>query len=209
MKSTHFLSGVTGDEKWVTYDNTVRKRSWSKRSEAAQTEAKLGLMARKVLLCIWWDWKEIIYYELLLYGQTLNSDPYCQQLDYWKLLINQKRPELANKRSVMFHQDNARLHTSTVTRQKLWELFWEVLMHPPYSPDLGPSEYHLFLALQNFLSDKKLGSREDCENRLLEFFANKYQDFYERGIMKLFLIRQQIIHQNGEYVTQIGQSKTC
>ncbi|GFV24307.1 hypothetical protein TNCV_422971 [Trichonephila clavipes] len=29
---------VTGNEKWVTYYNTVRKRSWSKCSEAAQTE---------------------------------------------------------------------------------------------------------------------------------------------------------------------------
>ncbi|GFT12664.1 mariner transposase [Trichonephila clavipes] len=43
---------VTGDEKWVTYDNNVRKRSWSKRDEAAQTVAKPGLTSRKVLLCI-------------------------------------------------------------------------------------------------------------------------------------------------------------
>ncbi|GFX76112.1 hypothetical protein TNCV_1834871 [Trichonephila clavipes] len=46
---------VTGDKKWVTYYNTVRKRSWSKCGEAAQTVAKPGLMARKVLLCIWLD----------------------------------------------------------------------------------------------------------------------------------------------------------
>ncbi|GFX61239.1 putative DD34D transposase [Trichonephila clavipes] len=59
---------VTGDEKWVTYDNIVRKRSWSKRGESAQTVAKPGLTARKVLLCTWWDWKGIINYELLLYG---------------------------------------------------------------------------------------------------------------------------------------------
>ncbi|GFU32659.1 hypothetical protein TNCV_4709511 [Trichonephila clavipes] len=60
-----------------------------------------------------------------------------------------------------------------------------------------------------FLSDKKLGSREDCENRLLEFLANKDQDFYERGIMKLPLKWQQIIEQNGAYLTQMGQSETC
>ncbi|GFW01777.1 transposase [Trichonephila clavipes] len=76
-------------------------------------------------------------------------------------------------------------HTSVVTHEKLWELGWKVLMCPPYSPDLAPNNYHLFLALQNFQSDKKLGSREDCENRLLEFFTNKGQDFYERGNMKL------------------------
>ncbi|GFT27280.1 hypothetical protein TNCV_5140691 [Trichonephila clavipes] len=52
---------VTREEKWVTYYNIVRKRSWSKCGEAAQTVAKPGLTARKVLLCIWWDWKRIIY----------------------------------------------------------------------------------------------------------------------------------------------------
>ena len=115
--------------------------------------------------------------------------------------IDQKRPELANRKGVVFHQDNARPHTSIVTRQKLRELGWQVLMHPPYSPDLAPSDYHLFLALQNFFSDKKLASREECENQLLEFFANKDQDFYERGIMKLPLKWQQIIEQNGAYLT--------
>ncbi|GFW94576.1 putative DD34D transposase [Trichonephila clavipes] len=54
-------------------------------------------------------------------------------------------------------------HTPVVTRQNLWELGWEVLMHPPYSSDLAPSDYHLFLVLQNFQSDLKLGSRVDCE----------------------------------------------
>ena len=71
---------VTGDEKWVTYDNVKRKRSRSNRGEPAQTVAKLGLTVRKVLLCVWWDWQGI-YYELLPCGQTLNSDLYCQQLD--------------------------------------------------------------------------------------------------------------------------------
>ncbi|GFX08087.1 histone-lysine N-methyltransferase SETMAR [Trichonephila clavipes] len=117
---------VTGDETWVTYDNIVRKQSWSKRGEAAPTVAKPGLTARKVLLCIWWNWKAIIYYELLLYDQTLNSDLYCQRLDRLKLAIDQKRPKLASRRGVVFHQDNARPHTSVVTRQKLWELGWEV-----------------------------------------------------------------------------------
>ncbi|GFX34763.1 mariner Mos1 transposase [Trichonephila clavipes] len=97
---------VNGNEKWVTYDNIGRKRSWSKHSEVAQTMAKPGLTARKVLLCIWWDSKESIYYELLLKGQTLNSGIYCQQLDRLKLVTDQKRPELTNRRDVVFHQDN-------------------------------------------------------------------------------------------------------
>ncbi|GFY02988.1 histone-lysine N-methyltransferase SETMAR [Trichonephila clavipes] len=104
---------------------------------------------------------------------------------YLKQAVAQKWLELANRKCAVFHQDNARPHTSVVTHQKLWNLSWEVLMHPPYSLDLAPSDYHFFLALQNYLSDMKLGSNEDCENRLLEFFSNKDQEFYEWGIMKL------------------------
>ncbi|KOC67012.1 Histone-lysine N-methyltransferase SETMAR [Habropoda laboriosa] len=38
-------------------------------------------------------------------------------------------------------------HTSLVTRQKLLELGWDVLLHPPYSPDLAPSDFHLFRSI--------------------------------------------------------------
>ncbi|GFU30261.1 mariner Mos1 transposase [Trichonephila clavipes] len=117
--------------------------------------------------------KEPHVWELLPHGQTLNSDIYCQQLDRLKLAIDQKLPELSNRRGVVFHQDNLSTYTSVVTHQNLWGLSWEVLMHPPYSPDLVPSDYHLFHTLQNLLSYKKLGSREDYENRLLDVFANK------------------------------------
>ena len=46
---------ITGDEKWITYDNNVRKRSWSKPGEASKTVAKPVLTPRKAVLSIWWD----------------------------------------------------------------------------------------------------------------------------------------------------------
>ena len=49
---------VKSDQRSLTIDNVKRKRSWSKANEAAQTVAKPGLTARKVLLCVWWDWQE-------------------------------------------------------------------------------------------------------------------------------------------------------
>ncbi|GFV94646.1 putative DD34D transposase [Trichonephila clavipes] len=82
---------VTGDEKWVTYYNIVRKRSWSKCGEATQTVAKPGPTAWKAL-CIGWNWKGIIYWELLPHGQTINLDIFCQQLNRLKLDIDQNWP---------------------------------------------------------------------------------------------------------------------
>ncbi|GFU94775.1 transposase [Trichonephila clavipes] len=148
---------------------------------------------------------EVDRHELLPHGQTLNSDLFYKQLDRLKLAIDQKWP--TEKRcSVPSERHATHVYSDSPETQ---ELHWKVLMHPPYSPDLAPNDYHLFLVLQYFLSDKKLGSREDCENRLPEFFADKGQDFNERGNMKPPLKCQQIIQQNCRYLTQIGQSKTC
>ena len=72
---------VTGDEKWILYENPERKRSWSQRNQPPQRCAKSGLHPRKVLLCVWWDYKGILYFELLSSGDTINSDKYCTQLE--------------------------------------------------------------------------------------------------------------------------------
>ena len=61
--------------------------------------------------------------------------------------MKEKRPELANRKGVIFHQDNAIPHTSLVTRKKLLKLGWAVMSHLPYSPDLAPSDYHLLRSL--------------------------------------------------------------
>ena len=88
-----------------------------------------------------------------------------------------------------------------MTRQKLRELGWEVLLHPPYSPDLAPSDYHLFLSMANELGSRKLATRESCENWLSEFFDNREASFYKRGIMKLASRWELVIEQNGAYLT--------
>ena len=71
------------------------------------------------MLCTWCDWKGVLYYELLPENQTINSNKYCSQLDQLKAALNEKRPELVNRKCVIFQQDNARLHVSLMTRQKL------------------------------------------------------------------------------------------
>ena len=99
--------------------------------------------------------------------------------------MKEKRPELATRKGIIFLQDNARPHTSLVTHNKLLELGWEVMPHPPYSPDLAPSDYHLFRSLQNHLNGRTFGLNEAVINELIQFFASKNQTFYESGIINL------------------------
>ncbi|XP_046819196.1 histone-lysine N-methyltransferase SETMAR-like [Vespa crabro] len=73
--------------------------------------------------------------------------------------LQQKKPKLINRKGVVFHQDNARPHTSLVSRQKLLQLEWDTIPHPPYSPDLARSDY--YVSLQNFLDSKTITSNKE------------------------------------------------
>ena len=110
------------DEKWILYNNVEQKRLWGKRNETPPNTPKAGLDPKKVMLCIWWDWKGVLYYELLPENQTINSNKYCSQLDQLKATLYEKHPELVNRKHKIFHQDNARPHVSLTTRQKLLQL---------------------------------------------------------------------------------------
>lgn len=192
---------ITGDEKWVTYDNVNRKRSWCKKDESAQMTAKPGIHQKKVMLSVWWDYQGIIYFEILRRNETINSDVYIQHLSNLNNEIQKMRPGLANRKGVVFHHDNATPHTSLATRQKLLELGWDVLPHPPYSPDIAPSDYHLFRSLHNFLDGKKFKNDEDVKSHLIQFFNDKKQKFYEDGIMMLPERWQKVIDNKGKYFT--------
>jgi len=53
------------------------------------------------VVCVWWDWKGIVHYELLSTNQTINSELYCEQLLRLQQAIERKRPELINRRGVI------------------------------------------------------------------------------------------------------------
>ena len=73
-------------------------------------------------------------------------------------------------------------------------------IHPPYSPDIAPSDFHLFWSLQNSLNGKNFNSLEDRKMHLVQFFAQKDKMFWEDGIMKLPEKWQKVVEQNSEYV---------
>ena len=72
----------------------------------------------------------VLYYELLPENQTINSKKYCSQLDQLKATLDEKHPELVNRKRIISLQGNARPHVSLMTRQKLLQLGWEVLIYP-------------------------------------------------------------------------------
>jgi [histone H3]-lysine36 N-dimethyltransferase SETMAR len=131
--------------------------------------------------------------DLLEQGMTVNSNVYCEQLE-------NTRRALRNRRiPVVFLDDNAKPHRSRQTLQKLEDMGWEHLEHPPYSPDLSPSDFYLFRSLEHWLRGKKFRTIEEMRESLTEFFDSKDREWYRRGIHKLEEQWQKVIESGGEY----------
>ena len=80
-----------------------------------------------------------MYYELLKLIKTITGDR--TQLMRLSRVLKDKRPQYNGK--VILQHDNARPYVAKVVKTYLETLKWEVLPHPPYSPDVAPSDYHI------------------------------------------------------------------
>ena len=104
---------------------------------------------------------------------------------------NKRTKDIKNKRrgqqskEVILHHDNARPYTAAQTVQTINNLGWELLPHPPYSPDLAPSDFHLFGPLKEFTKGTKFESDDEVKSVVSDWLRHQSKDFYAEGIGKL------------------------
>jgi len=77
-------------------------------------------------------------------GQTINVEYYSSLQMQLKGILKEKRRGKFTKGALFLH-DNAPAHRALATQKKLAYLGFQCLGHQPYSPDLAPSDYPLFL----------------------------------------------------------------
>ena len=74
----------------------------------------------KTMLCIWWDQKDVLYYELLKLSETINEERYQTQLIRLKRAIAEKRPEYATRHeAIISHHVNAQPHIAIPVKNYL------------------------------------------------------------------------------------------
>jgi histone-lysine N-methyltransferase SETMAR len=68
---------------------------------------------------------------------------------------------------------------------KLRDLHYELLEHPPYSPDLAPSDFFLFPELKLFLAGQRFSSNQEAIAAVKRYFADLTKNHYRNGMMAL------------------------
>lgn len=190
---------VTCDEKWILYDNRKRAYSWLDAEEPPKHHAKPNLHQKKVMVSVWWSRSGVVHHSFMKPGTTITASVYSKHIADMMEQLAIKQPKLFNRSNPILLHDNARPHIAKLTSETLQKLKLETLQHPPYSPDLAPTDYYFFQNLDNFLSGKTFSSRDEVENAFLEFLASRPSDFYSNGINQLPLKWQKCVDSNGAY----------
>jgi hypothetical protein len=77
---------------------------------------------------------------------------------------------------------------------------WEVLPYPSYSPDLAPSDYHLFGFVKDQLRGQGFETREAIQEAVRQCLRMAGTEFYRRRILKLPERCEKCVQISGDYV---------
>ena len=73
----------------------------------------------------------------------------------------------------MLLQNNAPAHTSEVVMAFTTGCGFDVFPHPPYTPDLAPSDFYLFTKLKTYIRSRNFWSNEDVVDAVNEYLRDQ------------------------------------
>jgi histone-lysine N-methyltransferase SETMAR len=129
-------------------------------------------------------------------GDTVTSTTYAD------LLKNHLRPAIKSERrghlstGVLLQHDNTARSTIAIIQ----DLSFECLPHPPYSPDLAPSDFHVFGLLKQAMGGKSFRSDKEVQQAVHKWLRSQPKEFCYRGIQALLKRWNTCIANTGDYV---------
>ncbi|XP_048253299.1 histone-lysine N-methyltransferase SETMAR-like [Haliotis rufescens] len=167
---------------------------WKHATSPKTKKFKATRSTKKVMMTIFWDSKGVIHTDYLPHGTTLNGE-------YYAKLLKQVRQSI--KVGFCFtrttHQS---VHTSRVAMTAVQECGYELLSHPPYSPDLAPSDFHLFPRLKKHLRGRRFEDDDELTAAVegTRGLGDQNVDFYRSGISDWQTRWNNCVELGGDYV---------
>jgi histone-lysine N-methyltransferase SETMAR len=192
---------VTGDESWVYYydpKSAAETKEWKRPESPQPTQPRASRSARKLMMTVFWDQQGILLLDYLPRGQKMNGQYYATLMSRLREAIKKNRRGLLSHGVLLLH-DNAPVHKSKVAQVAIREAGFEELNHPPYSPDIAPSDFYLFSHFKRYMRGKFFEDDNELCKVVNDYFDSKTSDFYHTGVHALQDRWQRVINVHGAY----------
>ena len=138
---------VTGDESWIFHRKIHKKQmnmEWVAEGDIPGTVVKRSQFEKKSMICVFFKSSGPLMVNVLEKGKTIDNRYYIENcLKPLFRTLESQRPVTGFKGIRLLH-DNARPHIHANVHNFLQEKGIKLIDHPPYSPDLAPSDFWLF-----------------------------------------------------------------
>jgi hypothetical protein len=124
---------------------------------------------------------------------------YQQLLTKLREVLPRKRPRMLSN-GVILDQDNAPPHAAASTQTMLKKQFkWEILRHPPYSPDLSLLDAYVFGRVKQHLHTLTFTTSKDVALEVKRFLNTFAEEYYYACHLDLVHRWKRIIELEGDY----------
>jgi len=198
LQDTPHRNIVTGDESWFNFDIPI-KSAWAERREDLPCLPQLEIGTKKSLVSIFWSPEGLHSLLILPHGTTYNAAYFCDTV------VPNLRSEICTQRrrrtlrGIVIHMDNARPHNAKISVEALESIKAKRVEHPPYSPDLAPSDFFLFGVLKEKLSGSSFSSSEDLISKIRGKFAQLDKEMLHRVYFNWIERLEWVVENSGEY----------
>ena len=190
-----WINIITGDETWVYLDNP-REFMWQEAVLERPTKQRPTIGSKKVMFTVMWSAGGIKSISVLPPGGRFNREYFEEVLDEMAAEIRKRRPVNGTK-GMKIHLDNARPH---IVPGKIDELEMTRLPHPPYSPDLAPSDFFLFGYLKNMLQGTSFARADELFDEVFKILHGMPRDVFNKAYQEWIKRLTMCIERDGDYV---------
>jgi transposase len=148
------------------------------------------------------DRKGVLMVEFMQQGTTVKSQVYFEtppQKILRRAGHSEQKAWNVDIGAMLLH-DNSRPHTASCVLALLEHFNWELFDHPPYSPDLAPSDYHLFTCLKDRLVSQRFNNNDELMEGVKTWQSSQAADFSDIGIQKLIPRYDKWLNSSCDYI---------
>ena len=113
--------------------------------------------------------------------------------------MRKKRRDVWTAKNFQLHHDNTPAHSAHVINAFQAKMSMSFVRQAPYSPDLTPSDFWLFLKLKTILKGKRFQSRKDIMKKLTEELGSISEEGFNRYFEKWQKRWEKSVYRQGEY----------
>ncbi len=171
----------TGDESWFYLINDHEK-IWLSQDQEIPVREKKMVYSKKYMVTIFWNRNDFLLIDILDAECHFNAEYFINNILKKISELTKDLPEIEH-RKITLHFDNAKPHTAKIVQEYMRQNNMKRAPHPPYSPDIAPSDFYLF----GYIKEKLKGIVFDSPQELFDRISEILGEISKDTLKKVFL----------------------